>query len=219
MPVARFANTRRALLFCHRESNCSVYILRGRHGLSSPTPSPTTRYPYFVFPFPVISQKSFRRYFFKLDLLFGLFSFSSFFFNIPLEVESLDCLEIYEGLFSERNDRKIRGNIDRLFTFLLFFVLFYFILGKLGRWWSFRSWRTSFWSFSVKFSETEWYKINREKNIWEANLYYEVILSFKKCPAYSTASCYALSRICSSNAIVNTRFTRLGRKTYSREDT
>ena len=80
MPVARFANTRRALLFCHRESNCSVYILRGRHGLSSPTPSPTTRYPYFVFPFPVISQKSFRRYFFKLDLLFGLFSFSSSFF-------------------------------------------------------------------------------------------------------------------------------------------
>lgn len=134
MPVARFANTRRALLFCHRESNCSVYILRGRHGLSSPTPSPTTRYPYFVFPFPVISQKSFRRYFFKLDLLFGSFSFSSFFFfNILLEVESLDCLEIYEGLFSERNDRKIRGNIDRLFTFLLFFVLFYFILGKLGR--------------------------------------------------------------------------------------
>ena len=147
------------------------------------------------------------------------FHFLLFFFNIPLEVESLDCLEIYEGLFSERNDRKIRGNIDRLFTFLLFFVLFYFILGKLGRWWSFRSWRTSFWSFSVKFSETEWYKINREKNIWEANLYYEVILSFKKCPAYSTASCYALSRICSSNAIVNIRFTRLGRKTYSREDT
>lgn len=125
MPVARFANTRRALLFYHRESNRSVYILRGRHGLSSPTPSPTTRYPYFVFPFPVISRKSFRRYFFKLDLLFGLFSFFSFFSNILLEVESLDCLGIDEGSFSEQIERY--GEMSIVCS-LSSYSLFYFIL-------------------------------------------------------------------------------------------
>lgn len=145
-----------------------------------------------------------------LSSIFFLVCFHLFLFGILIEVESLDCLGIDEGLFSKRNDRKIRGNIDRLFTFLLFFVSFYFILGKLGRW-SFRSWRTSFWNFSLKFSETE--------TLWEANLYYKMILSFKKCSAYSTVSCYALSQISNSNAIANTRFTRLGRKTYSREDT
>lgn len=104
-----------------------------------------------------------------LSSIFFLVCFHLFLFSILIEVESLDCLGIDEGLFSERNDRKIRGNIDRLFTFLLFFVSFYFILGKLGRW-SFKSWRTSFWNFSLKFSETEWYKINWKKT-FERQIY------------------------------------------------